>query len=121
MANIATGDFGIRGNINDIQSFLEDAKQFKHFSFNLNGLDEFDVSEETVDIDQYKRIKIYLPVDFRWEIDVSELEQLSKDYNLDFWSLVFDTGVALIHEVCIKNGKVVYDYQQNYVTWDGEF
>lgn len=121
MANIATGDLGIRGNMNDIRRFLDDADKLGYFSFNLKGLGGFDVSDETVDIDQYGMVKVYLQVDFKWQIDVSELEQLSEDYHLDFWSLVFDTGVALIHEVCVKNGKVVYDYQQNYVTWDGEF
>lgn len=121
MANIATGDLGIRGNMNDIRRFLDDADKLGYFSFNLKGLGGLNVSEEIVDTDEYERVKVYLPVEFRWEIDVTELEQISKDYHLDFWSLVFDTEVALIHEVCVKNGKVVYDYQQNYVTWDGEF
>lgn len=121
MANIATGDFGIRGSITDIQCFLDDVKMFDDFSFKLKGLGGLNVSEEIVDTDEYERVKIYLPVEFRWEIDVAELQQISKDYHLDFWSLVFDTGVAFIHEVCVKNGKVVYDYKQNYVTWDGDF
>lgn len=121
MANIATGDFGIRGNVSEIQRFLDDAKKSGYFSFTLRGGDGLTIEKEIVDIDQYGRIKVYLPVDFRWKIDASELEQLSIEYELDFWSLVFDTGTSFIHEVCVKGGKVVYDHQQNYVTWKGGF
>lgn len=121
MANIATGDLSIRGNVAEIKHFLDDAKQLGYFSFNLKGLDGFNINEEIVDIDQYGRVKVCLPVDFKWQIDVSEMEQLSEDYNLDFWSLVFDKGTSFIHEVCVKGGKVVYDHQQNYVTWEGDF
>ena len=121
MANIATGDFAIRGNVSEIQRFLDDAKKLGYFSFNLRGLDGLTIDKEIVDMDQYGRVKVCLPVDFRWQIDVSELEQLSMEYELDFWSLVIDKGMSFIHEVCVKDGRVVYDHQQNYVTWKGDF
>lgn len=121
LANIASGDFGIRGKISDIQRFLDDDKAFGRFSFDLKDLKKFNIDDEIVDIDERGRVKVYLNVDFRWEINVGELKMLSKEYHLDFWSLVFDTAVAFIHEACIVDGEVVYELAQEYETWDGEW
>lgn len=121
MANIASGDFGIRGKISDIQRFLDDAKAFGRFSFDLKDLKNFNIDDEVVDIDERGRVKVYLNVDFRWEINVGELKMLSKEYYLDFWSLVFDTAVSFIHEACIVDGEVVYELAQEYETWGGEW
>ena len=80
MANIANGEMGIRGTINNIQHFLNDIKGFDGLTFELKGMDEVDFSQEHIDAEG--KVRIYLPVKYRWSINVDEAKTISEKYDL---------------------------------------
>ena len=49
MANIANGEMGIRGAINNIQHFFNDIKVIDGLALELKGMDEVDFSQEHID------------------------------------------------------------------------
>lgn len=112
MANIANGEMGIRGTINNIQHFFNDIKGFDGLAFELKGIDEVDFSQEH--IDDEGKVKIYLPVEYRWAINVNEAKAISKKYDLNIWIEVFETYLGFREEVCIIGGNVVYS---DYIEW----
>lgn len=114
MANIASGDFGIRGKISDIKRFIDDAKSYR-FRFDLKNFENFNIDDEIVDTDENGRVKIYLTVDHRWRIDIEEAKAISKEYNLNLWIEAFELYLGFREEVCIIGGNVVYS---DYVEWD---
>ena len=113
MANIASGEMGIRGTIDNIQHFLNDIKGFDGLAFELKGMDEVDFSQEH--IDDEGKVKIYLHVECRWAINVDEAKAISKKYDLNIWIEVFETYLGFREEVCIIGGVVVYS---DYIEWD---
>lgn len=113
LANIASGEMGIRGTIDNIQHFLNDIKGFDGLAFELKGMDEVDFSQEH--IDDEGKVKIYLHVEYRWAINVDEAKTISKKYDLNLWIEVFETYLGFREEVCIISGDVVYS---DYVEWD---
>lgn len=114
MANIASGDFGVRGKISDIQRFIDDAKAYR-FRFDLKNFENFNIHDEIVDTDENGRVKIYLTVDHRWCVDIKEAKAISKEYNLNLWIEVFELYLGFREEVCIIDGNVVYS---DYIEWD---
>lgn len=109
MANIASGEIGIRGTVENIQYFFNDIKEFE---FELKGIDEVDFSQEHIDAEG--KVRIYLPVKYRWAINVDEAKTISKKYDLNLWIEVFETYLGFREEVCIVGGVVVYS---DYVEW----
>lgn len=113
LANIASGEMGIRGTIDNIQHFLNDIKGFDGLAFELKGIDEVDFSQEHIDAEG--KVRIYLPVKYRWSINVDEAKAISKKYDLNIWIEVFETYLGFREEVCIVGGVVVYS---DYIEWD---
>ena len=113
LANIASGEMGIRGTIDNIQHFLNDIKGFDGLTFELKGMDEVDFSQEHIDAEG--KVRIYLPVKYRWSINVDEAKTISKKYDLNIWIEVFETYLGFREEVCIIGGVVVYS---DYIEWD---
>lgn len=113
MANIANGEMGIRGNIDNIQHFLNDIKVIDGLAFELKGIDAVDFSQEHIDAEG--KVKIYLPVEYRWSINVDEAKAISKKYDLNIWIEVFEIYLGFREEVCIVGGVVVYS---DCVEWD---
>ena len=113
LANIASGEMGIRGTIDNIQRFLNDIKVIDGLAFELRGIDEVDFSQEHIDAEG--KLRIYLPVKYRWSINVDEAKAISKKYDLNIWIEVFETYLGFREEVCIVGGVVVYS---DCVEWD---
>ena len=113
MANIANGEMGIRGSINNVQHFLNDIKVIDGFAFELEGIDEVDFSQEHIDTEG--KVRIYLPVEYRWSININEAKTISKKYDLNIWIEVFETYLGFREEVCIVDGNVVYS---DYIEWN---
>ena len=113
LANIASGEMGIRGTIDNIQHFLNDIKGFDGLTFELEGIDEVNFSQEHIDAEG--KVRIYLPVKYRWSINVDEAKTISKKYDLNIWIEVFETYLGFREEVCIIGGNVVYS---DFVEWN---
>ena len=135
MPNWIEGTLKIRGNDNDIRSFIENglkpcAGRYEndpdHFVQKI-GNDEYFIASGTY-IDNSRRMFVaddckiflfedniyYLPIKQAWGFELDDFIYISKTYNLDLRITGFERGMGFDQEIEVINGEITLDKSTNY-------
>lgn len=142
MPNWCEGKIKVRGELNDILTFLRDGFESSYSNSMITIDDKYDDEIEInvigtnyikgtqrafIDDSQdyiytYRKRPPVLTLNMRqaWDIHSEEFLYIAKKFNLDIHLIGFERGMEFKHEVYIINGEITENKTINYVDWDFE-
>ena len=148
MPNWCEGKMKVRGELDDILTFLRDGFEGSYSDSMITIDDKYDdeieinvirtnyikgterafVDDSQTYIYPYRKgsdvqkpiIVLTLNMRQAWNIHSSEFLNIAKNYNLDMHLIGFQSGAEFKREVYIINGEITEDKTIDYVDWDFE-